>query len=94
MEPLFYGLAFGLVIGAGLTSLGIFMNYEVRDREWWEKHEQEVAGLRSGLNTMVGENAELRVALAAAERTEDAKKLVAMTLAALGTTITAATEGV
>ena len=82
----------GLVIGIGLTLLGIFMRYKVEDREWWEEYEREVTGLRSGLNKMVAENAELRVALAAAERTEDAKKVAAMTLAALGTTITTATE--
>lgn len=92
MEAFWIGLAFGLVIGAGLALVGIFGNYKVQDREWWEEHERKVTGLHSGLNKMVAENAELRVAIAAAERTEDAKKVAAMTLAALGTTITAATE--
>ncbi len=83
MEAFLIGLVIGAVVSAGVTLLGIFMNYKVEDREWWEKHEQEVAGLRSGLNKMAAKNAELRVALAAAERTEDAKKVATMTLAAL-----------
>lgn len=92
MEAFWIGLAFGVVIGAGLTLLTIFLNYEVKDREWWEEHERKVTGLHSGLNKMVAENAELRVALAVAERTEDAKKVAAMTLAALNADIAPAKE--
>jgi len=84
----------GLAIGIGLTLWVILVNYKVEDLEWWEEHEQDVAGLRSGLKKMVAENAQLRVALAAGERTEDAKKVATMTLAALGATITTATEAV
>ena len=81
----------GLAIGIGLTLLVIFLNYQVRDREWWEEHEQEVAGLRSGLDKVVAENAQLRVVLAAGEMTEDAKKVATMTMAAFDATITTAT---
>lgn len=81
----------GLAIGIGLTLLMIFTSCKVRDREWWEEHEQEVAGLRSGLDKVVAENAQLRVALAAGDMTEDAKKVATMTMAALDATITTAT---
>ena len=92
MEALWYGLLFGLVVGAGVTSLVIFMNYKVEKKEWWEEHEREVAGLHSGLNKMVAENAELRVALAAAEWTDDAKRVAAMTMSALNADIATAKE--
>lgn len=92
MEAFWIGLAFGVVIGAGLTLVGIFGNYKVQDREWWEEHERKVTGLHSGLNKMLAENSELRVALAAAEWTDDAKKVAAMTLAALDADIATATE--
>jgi hypothetical protein len=81
MEALFYGLVIGAVVGAALTLIGIFGNYKVENREWWEEYERETAAARSGLKKAVAENAQLRVALAAAEMTEDAKKVATMTLA-------------
>ena len=83
---------FGLVVGAGLTLLMIFLNFKVRDREWWEKREQEMAALSSGLHKAVAENARLRVALAAGEMTADAKKVTTMTMAALDADIATAKE--
>jgi len=79
----------GIAIGIGLTLLMIFSCFKVRDREWWEKREREMNALHSSVNKVVAENAQLRVAFAAAEVTEDAKKVAAMTLAALETDITA-----
>jgi hypothetical protein len=84
----------GAVIGTGLTLLTIFLNFKVKDRDWWEEQEQEMAGLRSGLHKVVAENAQLRVALAAGEMTEDAKKVATMTLAALDADIATPKEAV
>jgi hypothetical protein len=84
----------GAVVGAGLTLLHIFLNFKVRDREWWEEHEKEVAGLRSGLQKEVAENARLRVSHAAGEMSEDANKVATMTMAALDADIATATEAV
>lgn len=82
MEPFWIGLVMGLVVGAGLTLLGIFGNYKVEDREWWEEYERKRAAMQTCLDKAVAENAQLRVALAAGEATEDAKKVIAMTMAA------------
>lgn len=79
----------GIAIGIGLTLLMIFSGFKVRDREWWEKREREMNALHSSVNKVVAENAQLRVALAVTELTEDAKKMATMTLAALETDITA-----
>ena len=73
----------GLVIGAGLTLLAIFLKYKVKDREWWEERERERAALHSRVEKVVAENARLRVALAVAALTEDAKKVGTMTLAVM-----------
>ena len=81
-----------MVVGAGLTLLTIFLNFKVRDREWWEEREEEMAGSTSGLRKEVAENARLRVALAAGEMTEDAKKVATMTMAALDADIATAKE--
>ncbi len=80
----------GLVVGTGLTLLHIFLNYKVRDRDWWEEREQEMAGLSSGLHKVVAENVKLRVSLAAGEMTEEGKKVATMTMAALDAEIAAA----
>ncbi len=82
----------GAVVGAGLTLLTIFGNFKVRDGDWWEEQEEEMAGLTSGLQKEVAENARLRVSLAAGEMTEDAKKVATMTMAALDAEIATAKE--
>ncbi len=82
----------GAVVGTGLTLLHVFLNYKVRDRDWWEEREQEMAGLSSGLHKEVAENARLRVSLAAGEMTVDAKKVATMTMAALDADIAIAKE--
>lgn len=84
---MFWLFLIGASVGAGLTALLIFLNYKVQDRESWEKRERETAALHSSVGKVVAENAQLRVALAAAELTEDAKMVGTMTLAALETDI-------
>ena len=73
----------GAVVGAGLTLVTMFLNFKVKDRAWWEQQEQERIALHSRVEKVVEENTQLRVALAAGEMTEDAKKVAAMTMAAL-----------
>jgi hypothetical protein len=73
----------GVVVGAGLTLIGIFSEFKVRSLEWWEEYERKTTAAHSCVRKMVAENAQLRVALSAAEMTEDAKKVAAMTMAAL-----------
>ncbi len=84
---MFWLFVIGAVVGSGFTLLVIFGNYKVRDREWWEEYDRETAAARSGLEKAVAENAQLRVALAAAEMTEDAKKVATMTLASFDAAI-------
>lgn len=79
---MFWLFLIGAVVGGGLTALSIFLNYEVHDREWWAEYEQKVKATDSCLRKKVAENAQLRVALAVGEATEDAKKVAAMTLSA------------
>jgi hypothetical protein len=81
MELFLTSLAVGAVIGTGLTLIGIFGNYKVERREWWEEYERKAMATQSGLEKAVAENAQLRVALAAGEMTEEGKKVAAMTLA-------------
>jgi hypothetical protein len=84
---MFWLFVIGAVVGSGFTLLGIFMNYKVKDREWWEEYERETEAARSGLKKAVAENAQLRVALAAGEMTEDAKKVATMILASFDAAI-------
>lgn len=79
----------GVVVGAGLTLLTIFLNFVVKTRESWEEHEQTMAAAHSCVRKVVAENAQLRVALAAGEMTADGKKVATMTMAALETVIAA-----
>jgi hypothetical protein len=87
MEALWYGLLFGLVIGVGFTLLGIFTNYKVERREWWEEWERTLKATQSCLRKAVAENAKVHVALAVAEIADDARKVATMTMAALDTDI-------
>lgn len=74
----------GVVIGAGLTLVGIFSEFKVKDREWWEKREREMEAAHTCAQEVVAENFKLRVALAAAEMTQEAKEVAAVTMAAFG----------
>ena len=84
---MFWLFLIGVAVGVGFTLVGIFGNYKVEDREWWEEYERKRAATKACLDKAVAENAQLRVALAAGEATEDAKKVAAMTMAALDTDI-------
>ena len=80
----------GLAVGAGLTLLAIFTHFKVKEREWWEEQKREMEAAHTCADKVVAENVKLRVALAAAEMTEDAKKVAAVTMAAFGTGIVGA----
>ena len=74
----------GVVIGAGLTLLGIFSEFKVIDKERWEKQEREMEAAYTCAQEAAADNLKLRVALAAAEMTQEAKKVAAVTMAAFG----------
>jgi hypothetical protein len=74
----------GAVVGAGLTLLVIFTHFKVKERESWEEQKREMEAAYTCAQKAVAENVKVRVALAAAELTEDAKKVAAVTMAALG----------
>ena len=82
----------GLAVGVGLTLGVILLNYKVKDREWWEEQEREMATAHSCVKKAMAENARLRVALAAGEMTEDAKTVIAITMAAFEADIASAKE--
>lgn len=73
----------GAGIGAGLTLLTIFTHFKVKEREGWEKEKLEMEAAYT-CDKVASENVKLRVALAAAEQTEDGKTVATITMAALG----------
>lgn len=74
----------GVVAGVGVTLVGIFTNYVVKDREGWEKEKREMEAAHTCAEEVAAENLKLRVALAAAEMTQEAKQVAAVTMAAFG----------
>jgi len=92
MEAFLIGLVIGAVVGAGLCLATIFAEFKVKTKESWEEQEQEMAAAHSCVEKVVAENVQLRVALAAGEMTEDAKKVAAMTMAALDPVIATGIE--
>lgn len=74
----------GVVVGVGVTLVGMFTNYVVKDREWWEKEKREMEAAHTCAQEVAAENLKLRVALAAAEMTQEAKQVAAVTMAAFG----------
>lgn len=81
---MFWQFLIGAVVGAGLALVGIFTNYVVKDREWWEKEQREMEAAHTCAEEAFAENLKLRVALAAAEMTQEAKQVAAVTVAAFG----------
>lgn len=80
----------GAAIGAGLAVAVILGAFELRTKEGWKEHELTMRTLCMRVFTLTAENAQLRVALAAGEMTEDGKKIAAMTMATLDAVIVAA----
>lgn len=74
-------------VGAALTIWVIVSIYKLVTHEWWEGNQVLMQGLRSRLDSLVAENAKLRVALATGVMSEDGRKVAAMMLAALNTAI-------
>lgn len=77
----------GVAIGAGLTAAGIFTNYHVQTRQAWEESRITLDAIISRMHKLVAENAKVRVALATGAMAEDAKKVAAVTMAALDVVI-------
>lgn len=82
-------MIFGIAIafGAGLMLAFILLCFKVQTKEAWERFELEMKAHRKNLDKLTAENSKLRVALAAGEMTHDAKKVAAMTMAALDAVI-------
>ncbi len=80
-----FGIA--IAIGAGLTLAIILLCFKVQTKEAWQRFELEMNAHRKHVDKLTAENAKLRVALAAGEMTHDAKKVAAMTMAALDAVI-------
>jgi hypothetical protein len=74
----------GVAVGVGVTLVGIFTNYVVKDREWWEKEKREMEAAYTYAQEVAADNIKLRVAHAAAEMTQEATKVAAVTMAAFG----------
>ncbi len=77
----------GAGVGAGFTLLVIFTHFKVKEREWWEEKKREMEAAHTCAQKVMAENVKLRVALAAAEMTREAKEVAAVTMAAFGTGI-------
>jgi hypothetical protein len=87
MEPFWIGLLIGAAIGAGATAAGIFTSYHVQTRESWEESRITLDAIISRMHKLVAENAKVRVALATGAMAADAKKVAAVTMAALDAVI-------
>lgn len=79
----------GAAIGAVVCAAAILGGFEVKTREAWEQAERRHETTHACLFLLIAQNAKLRVALAAGQMSDDAKKVAAMTMAALETVISA-----
>ena len=77
----------GAVIGAFVASAFFLGTFKIHTKEAWQEHVVETRALWRGVDKLTAENANLRVALAAGEMTEDGKKVAAMTMAVLDAVI-------
>ena len=82
----------GAAVGVGLTLGVIFESCKVIKKEEWKEDELARDATRSAMMKALAENANLRVALAAGEMTEEGKKVAAMTMAALDVVISTAKD--
>ena len=89
MTTFLIGAAIGVLFGASLVIGIILEGYKVTKKAEWEEEVLMMSAMRSRVNTLTAENANLQVALAAGEMTEEGKKVAAMTMAVLGAAISA-----
>ena len=89
MTTFLIGAVIGVVFGASLVIGIILEGYQVHKKAAWEEHMLTMTAQRTRVDTLTAENANLRVALAAGEMTEEGKKVAAMTMAVLGAAISA-----
>lgn len=79
----------GIALGVGATLGFIFGEHVVMSKKDWKERELLTSAIISRLDKLVAENAKLRVALATGVMAEDAKKIAAVTMAALDAVIKA-----
>jgi hypothetical protein len=84
---MFWLFLIGVAIGAGLTAAGIFTSYHVQTKQAWEESRITLDAIISRMHKLVAENAKVRVALATGAMAEEAKKVAAVTMAALDAVI-------
>ena len=70
-----------------MTVCGIFTSYHVQTREAWEESRITLDAIIFRMHKLVAENAKVRVALATGAMAADAKKVAAVTMAALDAVI-------
>ena len=76
-------LVISAAFGAGLTLAILLVCFKMQTKEAWQRFQLEMNAHRKHVDKWTAENSKLRVALAAGEMTQDAKKVAAMTMAAL-----------
>jgi len=84
----------GLVLGAAWALGVIFSMCVVELKEKRHEHNHVATAVRYRVYALEAENAQLRIALAAGQMTEEGKKIATMTMAALDAVIAAANEAI
>lgn len=79
----------GIALGVGTTLAFIFGEHVVMSKKEWKESQLTTNAIISRMDKLVAENAKLRVALATGVMAEDAKKVAAVTMAALDAVIKA-----
>ncbi len=87
-------LLIGGVLGGLLVVGVIFSTCVVETKEKRHEHNQVATAVRYRVYALEAENAQLRIALAAGQMTEEGKKIATMTMAALDAVIAAAAKEV
>jgi hypothetical protein len=79
-------LLIGVPIGVGITLAVRGLDYAVKAKEFSEEDKAEREAMYTSMQVALEDNAKLRIALSAGEMIGEAKKVAAVTMAALGVT--------
>ena len=84
----------GLALGAAWALGAVFSICVVRTKESWKEYEASMDTMRSFIDMLRAENGKLRISLATGSKTEEGKKIAAITMAALSKVIRATSRAV